>query len=118
MKYYEKEYKDLIDGVIFKFKKLDAIEHVELAMDSASWESKNKKIRTKEMLTNLYTNVLFSKDGTTFRELIDSEGHINLPDLDECPSAALDLYHIFKEEVIFPVFTNSKTFQKATSPQN
>lgn len=117
MKYYEKEYTELLDGVTFKFKKLDAIEHVELAMDSASWESKKKKINTKEMLLNVFANVMFSKDGTTFRELVDSEGNINLPELDECPAVALDLYYNFKEEVIFPVFTDSKTFQKGTHPQ-
>lgn len=115
MEYYEKEYKNLIDGVTFKFKKLNTIEHIELAMDSATWETKgNKKTKTKDMLLGVYRNVLFSKEGGTYRELVDYEGNSNLPELDTRPNIALDLFYLFKEEVIFPVFTESKTFQKDT----
>ena len=109
-KYYEIEYTDLIPGVTFKFAKLNPIEHLNIVTLQQSWDV-NKNGGYTGLLEKILINVLWTKDNKNWIPLIDSEGNAKLPEYETCPSLGLDLFIRFKNEVIEPVFTESKTFQ-------
>ena len=107
-KYYEIEYTDLMEGVTFKFKKLNPIEH--LGLVTANITEDNKTDFT-EQYKKFLINVLWTKDGTNWMPLIDSEGNSKLKEFEDNVAIGLDLIYRFKNEVLNPVFTESKTFQ-------
>lgn len=115
-------HEDLCQGVMFKFKKLDPIEHINLITRDVN-EEKMDFDKSREYIKRCLRNVVWSKDGNIWTPLLDSEGGSRLPELDKDPSISLDLFYRFQNEVIKPVFYGSKTFQnfmkeKATKSNN
>lgn len=108
-KYYEIEYTDLIDGVTFKFKKLNPIEHLDLVTTEGVWKKQHDDFNG--LLQRFFRNILWTKTGERWNPLVDGDGDPTLPELDDNVGVALDLFYLFKEKVLQPVFTESKTYQ-------
>ena len=113
-KYYETIYEDLIEGIKFKFKKLNPVEHLGLCTSSQTWEKINGTDYT-ELYKKIFINILFTKNGTDWIPLVDSEGNARLKEFEENVSIGLDLFFEYKKKVINPVFTESKTIQNITN---
>lgn len=110
--YWEKEYKDLCDGVVFKFKKMNTVEHLNLVTKNVDFENLDGG-RAEYFIQKCLSLTLWTKDGSTWNKLIDDEGNSKLPELDVNPSIGLDLFYYFKKDVLIPVFLESKTFQNS-----
>lgn len=101
--FWEVEYKDFVPGVTFRFKKLNSLDVLDLADRNVGSTGK-----TKEFKRDCLVNVLWSKNGSDWRELMDEDGNLSL---DIPSSALLDIFYKFRSEVCLPVFTESKTYQ-------
>ena len=112
--YWEVTYKDIIDGVVFKFKKMNPIEHLNLVTKNVEFERLDGD-NAEYFIKKCLQTTLWSKDNQTWNPLVDSEGNSKLPELSNHMSAALDLFYYFKKDVLLPVFTESKTFQRSIS---
>lgn len=108
-KYYDIEYTDLIPGITFKFKKLNPIEHLNLVTTNNVWEKEHDDY--KGLFEKILINVLWTKDGKNWQPLVDTDGNSKLPEFEDNISIGLDLFYIFKNEVLNPVFIESKTYQ-------
>ena len=110
--YWEKEYKDLCDGVTFKFKKMNTIEHLNLVTKNVEFERLDGD-RAEYFIQKCLRLVIWTKDGVTWNNLVDEEGNSKLPEMNNNASIGLDLLYCFKRDVLMPVFTESKTFQNS-----
>lgn len=110
--YWETEYKDLCEGVTFRFRKMNAIEHLNLVTKNVDFENMDGG-RAEYFIQKCLENTMWSRDGENWAKLIDSEGNAKLKELDTNPSIGLDLFYYFKKEVLIPVFLESKTFQNS-----
>jgi len=110
--YYEIEYKDLCDGVTFRFKKMNTVEYLNLVTKNVEFESLDGE-RAEYFISKCLSMTQWTKDGINWNSLVDAEGNAKLPELDRYPSIALDLFYYFKKDVLLPVFTESKTFQNS-----
>lgn len=98
------EYKDFIDGVTFKFKKLSSLEVLDLADRNIGKDADSKKFKL-----DCLRSVLWTKDGSQWFELLDEDGNSTLP---EAPyPIILDIFYKFRSEVCLPVFTESRAYQ-------
>lgn len=113
-KYYEKEHKDLVEGFSFKFKKLNPIDHLSLVTQNIDIE-KLEGENAKGFILNCMRNVIWRKGESDWGTLTDSEGNCKTVELEDNPSLFLDLYYRYKQEVLLPVFIESKTFQNLIS---
>lgn len=114
VKYYERVYEDVIDGVKIKFRKLNPMEHLGLCTDTQTWAKVNGTNFT-EMYKKIFINILFTKNDVDWIPLIDTEGNSRLKELEDNISACMDLYFEYKQKVIDPVFSESKTFHNTTA---
>ena len=114
--YWENTYKDLIDGVVFRFKKMNPIEHLNLVTKNVDFERLDGD-NAEYFIKKCLQMTLWTKDNVTWNTLVDSEGNAKLPELERKMSAALDLFYYFKKDVLLPVFFESKTFQKFTTDE-
>ena len=110
--YWEREYKDLCDGVTFKFKKMNTIEHLNLVTKNVEFERLDGD-RAEYFIQKCLRLVIWTKDGVTWNNLVDEEGNSKLPEMNNNASIGLDLFYCFKRDVLMPVFTESKTFQNS-----
>lgn len=110
--YWKIEYTDLCDGVTFKFKKMNTIEHLNLVTKNVEFESLDGD-KAEYFINKCLSMALWTKDGNTWNNLVDAEGNAKLPELETNPSIALDLFYYFKKDVLLPVFTESKTFRRS-----
>ena len=108
--YWQKEYKDICDGVIFKIKEINPIDMLNLVMANIDPQTRQLK-NQKEFLGECMRQFVWTKDGMQWFPLVDEEGRSRLPELDKFPSITLDLMFVFRKDVLMPVFTESKTFQ-------
>lgn len=121
-KYWEKEYNDILDGIVFKFEKLKPVQVI--SMISKDGKSENDSKKEEELITMVLQGILFKKSGGAYRPIINESGISNMEEYDENPSIILDLYMRYKEKVLAPVFLESRTFQnmlkevKETSQSN
>ena len=111
--YWEKEYKDICEGVTFKFKQMNTIEHLNLVTKNVSFE-RAEGDAVEYFIKKCLSMVKWSKDGVNYNDLIDGDGNSKLPEMKANMSIALDLFYKFKSDVLAPVFTESKTFQEVT----
>lgn len=109
MDYTQKEYKDLLDGVIFKVKTINPIDMLNLTMANIDPQTRQLKYQ-KDFLQECMKQFIWTKDGMQWFPLIDDDGRARLPELDTNPSLMLDLMFEFRKDVLMPVFTESKTF--------
>jgi hypothetical protein len=109
-KYYEIIYDDIVDDVIFKFKKLNPIEHLSFILKSQDDQGQIDKV--EEFVKKVLQCCLWSKDMKNFFPLVDDSGSARLPELNDDPGISLIMFSRFKSEVLMPVFTESKAFQK------
>lgn len=106
-RYWIQEYSTLLNGVIFRLKKIDAVTRLDIVLTM----SKND-LKKGEMALNYLNYWQWSKDGgTTWVDLLNPSGSARLEELDTEPSLAFDLASIFMDRVIAPVFTESKVSQ-------
>ena len=118
--YWKTEYTDLCDGVTFKFKQLNPVEHINLVTKNIEFEKLNGD-KAQYFIQRTLENTIWTKDGTTWNPLVDSNGNPRLPELNTKPAIAFDLFCKFKADVLYPVFSESKTFQsfiQAPTDQN
>lgn len=108
--YWQEEFKDICEGVTFKFRKMNTVEHLNMVTKNVEFESLDGD-RAEFFIKKCLSLAIWSKDGVNWTPVIDGEGNAKLPELDTNPSIALDLFYYFKREVLLPVFTESKTFQ-------
>lgn len=108
-KYYEIEYKDLIKGVTFKFRKLNPIDHLNLVTTESAWKKQHDDFGG--IIKMMFKNILWTKTGETWVTLADDDGDSTLPELDDNIGVCLDLFYLYREKVLAPVFTESKTYQ-------
>lgn len=113
MDYTQKEYKDLLDGVIFKVKTINPIDMLNLTMANIDPQTRQLKYQ-KDFLQECMKQFIWTKDGMQWFPLIDDDGRARLPELDTNPSLMLDLMFEFRKDVLMPVFTESKTFRSPT----
>lgn len=102
--FWIEEYKDFIDGVTFKFKKLSSLEVLDLADRNIG-----KDADSKEFKLDCLRKVLWTKDGSKWFDLLDEFGNCTLPEATY--STLLDIFFKFRSTVCLPVFTESKTYQ-------
>jgi len=114
--YWETIHEDICDGVKFKFKKLNTVEHLNLVTKNVDFERLDGE-KAEFFINKCLQYTLWSKDGNNWTQLIDVEGNAKLPELERNPSIALDLFYMFKRDVLAPVFTESKTFQNFMKDQ-
>ena len=114
--YWEIIHEDICDGVKFKFKKLNTVEHLNLVTKNVDFERLEGE-KADYFINKCLQNTMWSKDGTNWVPLIDAEGNAKLPELEKNPSIAFDLFYMFKRDVLAPVFTGSKTFQNFMKDQ-
>ena len=108
--YWQKEYKDICDGVIFKIKEINPIDMLNLVMANIDPQTRQLK-NQKEFLGECMRQFVWTKDGMQWFPLVDEEGRARLPELDKFPSITLDLMFVFRKDVLMPVCTESNTFQ-------
>lgn len=110
----QKEYTDLLEGVIFKVKEINPIDMLNLVMANIDPQTRQLKYQ-RDFLNECMKQFIWTKDGMQWFPLIDDEGRARLPELDSNPSLALDLMFNFRKDVLMPVFTESKTFRTPTT---
>ena len=111
-KYWEKEITNLCDGIIFKFKKMNAVEHLNLVTKNVDFERLDGD-RAEYFINKCLSMTIWSRDGQNWNNLIDAEGRSKLPEFEDNVSIGLDLFYYFKRDVLAPVFLESKTFQNS-----
>ena len=109
--YAEIRYSDLCEGVTFKYKKLNPIEMINLVTKNFDFGKQDKDEQDLLLIQKILRNILWTKDGETWVELIQEDGIPKLPELNSDPTIALDLFYRYKADVLAPVFYESKTFQ-------
>lgn len=112
--YWETVYDDVIDGIKFKFKQMNPVEHLNLVTKNVEFERLDGA-DAEYFIKKCLQITLWTKDGSTWNALVDANGNSKLPELASHMSAALDLFYYFKKDVLLPVFTESKTFQRSIS---
>ena len=111
--YWNEEYTDICEGVMFKFKQTNPIDLINLVTDSLDYE-KSSPVVKKQFVTQCLNQVVWTKNGTEWFPLIDVDGNPRLPEMRNNPSVGFDLFFKYRTEVINAVFTESKTFQSLT----
>ncbi len=111
--YWNIEYTDICQDVMFKFKQTNPIDMINLVTDSLDYE-KSSPVRKKQFVTQCLQQITWTKNGTEWYPLVDGDGNPRLPELRENPSIGFDLFFKFRTDVINMVFTESKTFQNLT----
>lgn len=114
--YWKIEYTDIFEGITFKFKQLNPVEHIGLVTKNIEFEQMDGD-KADFFIQKSLQSTLWSKDGKTWNTLIDEGGNAKLPELATNPSIALDLFYKFKKDVLYPVFSESKTFQSIIEAQ-
>lgn len=108
--YWEIIYSDICEGIKFKFKKMNTVEHLSLVTKNVDFDNLDAS-KADYFISKCLQNTLWSKDDINWNPLIDGEGNAKLGELASNVSIALDLFYAFKRDVLVPVFTGSKTFQ-------
>lgn len=108
--YWEQELTDICEGVMFKFKQTNPIDLINLVTDSIDYEKANNS-RKRQFVTQCLQQVIWTKNGTDWFPLVDSDSNPRLPEFKTNPVIGFDLFFRFRRDVINPVFTESKTFQ-------
>ena len=111
MKYYELKYNDILEGVTFKFKKMNPVEHLSFVLKLPDNEQ-NGVDKAQTFIQKVLENCLWSKDEQNYFPLVAEDGSARLPELIDNPQISLIMFARFKQEVLVPVFTESKIFQK------
>lgn len=112
-KYWETELTDIYDGIIFRFKKLNPIDHINLVTQHTAESNDYNKLNV--FITKCLSFIEWTKDGNVWTPLVDFEGNPRLPELADNPTIGFDVYYEFVKQVITPVFTESKTFRNLIS---
>lgn len=108
--YWETIYEDIYEGIKFRFKKMNTVEHLNLVTKNVEFEKLDGD-KADYFILKCLQNTLWTKDGVNWNSLVDAEGNSKLNELTSNMSIALDLFYAFKRDVLMPVFTGSKTFQ-------
>lgn len=110
--YWQEEFTDICEGVTFRFRKMNTVEHLNMVTRNVEFEQLEGE-KAEYFINKCLRMAMWTKDGKTWNNLIDEEGNAKLQELDVNPSIALDLFYYFKREVLLPVFTGSKTYQNS-----
>lgn len=108
--FWNTEYTDIADGVIFKFKKPNPVEFINLITKDIDLKTASYAA-TEEFINKCLSYAIWSKDGTNWNPVLNADGTGRLPEVNDSPEIALDLFYKFKGDILTPVFTESKTFQ-------
>jgi len=108
--YWEKTWENLVPGVVFKINKLAPLDRLAIVYNR---QSITKSGYTSQNVKEFVQNWIWTRNGgTNWNPVVNQAGTANLPELDTNQSLLFDLANIFQEEVIFPVFIESKAFRK------
>lgn len=102
--FWEVEYKDFMPNVTFKFKKMLSLDVLDLADRNIG-----KAGESKQFKLDCLRNVVWTKNGTDWFELMDEFGNVSLEGLPN--HTLLDIFFKFRSTVCLPVFTESKAYQ-------
>ena len=109
--YWNEQYDDLYPGIVFRFKKINPIELINLVTENMNFEDTSIE-RKNEFTKQCLLNVEWSKNsGANWFPLIDRDENPHLPELVNNPMIAFDIFFAFRRDVITPVFTESRTYQ-------
>ena len=107
--YWEKTWENLVPGVVFKINKLAPLDRLAIVYNR---QSITKSGYTSQNVKEFVQNWIWTRNGgTNWNPVVNQSGTANLPELDTNQSLLFDLANIFQEEVIFPVFIESKAFR-------
>lgn len=115
--YWNTEYTDIFPGITFKVKKINPIEIISLVNASIDFEKETFEHKN-EFIKRCLLNIVWSKDGSKYFPLIDSENNPHLPELITNPTIAFDVFYVIRKDVIMPVFTESRTYQNLIDGKN
>lgn len=102
--FWEVEYTDFIPDVIIKFKKLNALDQLDLADRNIG-----KAGNSKQFKLDCLQNVAWTRNGSEWFDLMDESGNCTLP---ECSaSTLLDIFFKYRNVVCLPVFTESRAYK-------
>lgn len=101
--FWEEEYTDFVPDVTIKFRKMSALDVLDLADRNVGRNSDSKEFK-KDCLQN----VIWSK-GDQWFQLMDDDGNVTIPNLRA--SVLMDIFHKFRSTVCLPVFLESRAYQ-------
>ena len=102
--FWETEYKDFVEGIVIKFKKLNSLDVLDLADRNIG-----KNGDSKQFKLDCLRNVVWTKNGSQWFDLMDEDGNCTLQEV--TAPILLDIFFKFRSTVCLPVFTESKTYQ-------
>ena len=108
--FWVEEYKDFVEGITFKFKKMSSLDVLDLADRNVG-----KTGDSKEFKLDCLRNVVWTKDGEKWFDLMDENGNTTLAELSY--STLLDIFFKFRSTVCLPVFTESIAYQTLLDQQ-
>lgn len=111
--YWNTEYSDICENVIFKIKQINPIELINLVTASVDYENATWD-KQQAFVKNALLQVVWTKNGTDWYPLVSEDGTARLPEMQTNPTIGFDLFFAIRRDVILPVFTESKTFQGLT----
>ena len=109
--YWEEEFKDLFPGVVFKFKKLNSLDQLDLADRNVG-----KNGESKQFKLDCLRNVVWTKNNSDWFDLMDEYGNCTLQELP--PSTLLDIFFKYRNVVCLPVFTESRAYKSLLEKRN
>lgn len=115
--YWNKEYTDLCEGIIFKFKQISPVALINLITKDIDIK-KMSVIESEAFINKCLQNVVWTKNGGEYMPLLNDDGSGRLQELETQPYIALDLFYKFRADVLTPVFIESKTYQNFTQELN
>lgn len=93
-------------NVVFKFKKMLSLDVLDLADRNLT---STKPADSRQFKLDCLRNVVWSKNGTDWFDLMDENGNVTLEGLPY--STLLDVFYRFRSQVLLPVFTESRAYQ-------
>lgn len=109
--FWKVEYKDWVPNVVFKFKHMKSLDVLDLADRNIT----GKAADGRQFKLDCLRNVVWSKNGTEWFELMDDSGNTTLDGLSY--STLMDIFFKFRSEVLLPVFTESRAYQSLLQSQ-
>lgn len=119
-RYWEKTYDDICDGIKFRFKKLNPIEHLALVSANTTQDDDKGALsnQSQEFLRKCLQCIEWSVDNGSWRTVVDELDNPTNDIFIEQPMILFDLVILFRQNVLVPVFIESKTFQNVLKDSN
>lgn len=108
--YWEKTWDNLCPGIIFKLSKIPPLERLTVFYNRQAVAQKGHTVQSSLDMIKYWQ---WSKDGgITWSPIVNNNGSLRLEELETNLALIVDLGNLFQDEVLLPVFIESKTYQK------